>query len=201
MVIAGAGGHGLEVYQTLLKQGVVPESIVFFDEDPEKKQNHFFGRSIITDWVELANFLLDDPSFCLGVGNPVFRERLANKFKEIGGNLIGIKGSFLESFYSDALLFDQMSYSFVGPNAKIGKGVLINTRANVHHDCEVGEFTEIGPGAMLLGGVKVGKMCRIGGGAILLPGVRIGDEVTVGAGAVVSRDHLTTGVIKGIPAR
>ncbi|WP_439475256.1 acetyltransferase [Algoriphagus formosus] len=201
MIIAGAGGHGLEVLQLLLNQGFDAKKIIFFDEEPTKKHNRLLGRPVVTTWDEIREEIIHDSTFCLGVGNPVYRKKLTEQFENLGGKLFGLSGRFIDSIYKDSVGFDQMSYSFVGPETKIGKGVLINTRANLHHESQVGEYTEIGPGAMLLGGVRVGKMCRIGAGAIVLPGVELGNNVIVGAGAVVTNDKLAPGTIKGVPAR
>tara|TARA_R110002020_G_scaffold233498_1_gene445295 strand:+ start:1853 stop:2185 length:333 start_codon:yes stop_codon:yes gene_type:complete len=102
---------------------------------------------------------------------------------------------------SEILPFDAMPLSFIIPNTKIGLGVLINIRAHVHHEYEVGKFSEITPVAMLLGGANTGQRSRIGAGAVL-PGVQLGDEVIVGAGAVVTKDFFEIGgVLKGIPAK
>lgn len=201
MVIAGAGGHGLEVFHLLVNGGVESARILFFDEEISKKHTKILGVRVVTSWDDLEKELSEDPNFCLGVGNPKFRKRLTQEIENLGGKLIGLSGSYVESAVEKFLPFDQMSYSFLGPESKIGKGVLINTRASVHHESIVGEYSEIGPGAILLGGTKIGSMCRIGAGAIILPGIQLGDEVIVGAGAVVTRDFGPGSKVIGVPGR
>ncbi len=34
---------------------------------------------------------------------------------------------------------------------------IINTRASVDHDCELGDFVHVGPGAVITGSVTVGN--------------------------------------------
>jgi sugar O-acyltransferase (sialic acid O-acetyltransferase NeuD family) len=201
MIIAGAGGHGLEVLQLLLNQGIDPNSICFFDEDPAKSDSNLLPRPVISDWTKLEDQLAKVPDFCLGVGNPEFRERLTIRMEELGGKFCGLRGEHSFGSIDSIDTFDLMSFAFLGPVTYLGKGVLINTRANIHHECRVGDFTEIGPGAMLLGAVQVGKKCRIGAGAIILPGIKLGDEVIVGAGAVVTRDLAKGQKVKGVPAK
>ena len=202
MIIAGAGGHGLEVFSLLISKGYSDDSIYFFDEDVSKKDSFTYGDKVITDEEVLIQLIQKDPQFCLGVGNPIHRKHLSEKLHQHGGNHFPILGSSSINQSSFAQASDFMELVFCGPESRLGNGVLVNTRAHVHHECEIGEYTEIGPGAILLGGVKVGKMCRIGAGAVLLPGIEIGDEVVVGAGAVVTKDFLEKGVvIKGIPAK
>lgn len=201
MIIAGAGGHGLELYQVLIQQGVADSDIYFFDNDREKLSKKEINGKGIFEESEIVKHLKNDPRFLLGVGNPIIREKLFYYFGSIGGKYVGLNCT--TSVNSRILIdnFDAFPFSFVGPSVRIGKGVLINTRAHVHHECSIGDFSEIGPGSMLLGASKIGSKCRIGAGAILLPGVRLGDEVIVGAGAIVTKSVMEKSVLVGIPAK
>ncbi|MCS5488959.1 DapH/DapD/GlmU-related protein [Algoriphagus limi] len=201
MVIAGAGGHGLEVLQLLKRNGFDEKDLLFFDEDEGKEGQGLGGIPVITNMSSLNSIFQKDPRFCLGVGNPSFRKNLITLLEKEGGQFVGLKGDYSISSIEKEEEFDRFSFSFLGPEVQIEKGVLVNTRAHVHHNCAIGEFSEIAPGAILLGGAKVGKLCRIGAGAIILPGVEIGDEVIVGAGAVVTKNQASGKKIMGIPAQ
>lgn len=85
--------------------------------------------------------------------------------------------------------------------AVIERGVIINTSVVVEHDCEIGEFTHIAPGAVLAGGVAVGRNVLIGAGAVVIPHKRIGSGVTVGAGAAVTENVADDLTVAGVPAR
>ncbi|UZD23030.1 acetyltransferase [Algoriphagus halophytocola] len=201
MVIAGAGGHGKEVKHVLLSQGFPSGELVFFDEDPEQSNSLFEDDFLIVSVDELKVQLKKDPRFVLGVGNPVFREKLFHLLTSLGGSAFGINCVSKENSMTTNQNFDAMPFSFIGPLTTVGRGALINTRAHVHHEAVVGEFSEVGPGAMLLGGAKIGKKCRIGAGAVILPGIELGDEVIVGAGAVVTKRVARSSRIFGVPAR
>jgi sugar O-acyltransferase (sialic acid O-acetyltransferase NeuD family) len=200
MLIAGARGHGLEVLEVLLKSGYSKNDILFFDEDPKRKEQLRNGVRVITDLDGVKTHFQDSNFFCLGVGNPIFRENLLNLLVQLGGKLkpLVLDTSFIS--YSSCGQFDGMPFSFIGWETTFGKLVLVNTRAHVHHQCQVGEFSEIGPAAILLGNCQVGKKCRIGAGAVVLPGVEIGDQVVVGAGAVVTKDFPDNQILVRIPA-
>ncbi|MDO8967508.1 NeuD/PglB/VioB family sugar acetyltransferase [Algoriphagus sp.] len=198
MVIAGAGGHGMEVFEVLKKSKF--GNFIFFDENPSKS-SPYPEIPMISNPENLKNALKQDPYFVLGVGNPVARERLHSFLIYSGGKYRTVLSN--SSHVSSDLIsngFEAMEFSYIGPKCKFGTGVLINTRANVHHECEIGSFSEIGPGAMLLGAVKVGAKCRIGAGAVILPGLKLGDNVVVGAGAVVTKDIGENQTVIGIPA-
>ena len=71
------------------------------------------------------------------------------------------------------------------PSATLGKNVLINTGAQVDHDCVIGDHSILSPAAVLCGGVHLGPGCQIGPGAILLQGVRLDAGTKIPAGTVV----------------
>lgn len=199
MIVAGAGGHALEVLESLARKdpGIHP---AFFSD--EKKFNPFLPKnlSLIHSLEDLSRFFERDPAFCFGVGNPIFRERLGELMESLGGKLIPIRD--ITSLINPNVHgeFDAMAFSYVGPDTVLGKGVLVNVRANVHHNSVIGDYTEIGPGALVLGNVRIGKKCRIGAGATMLPGVEIEDYAIIGAGAVVTKNVKEGQVVAGIPA-
>lgn len=78
-----------------------------------------------------------------------------------------------------------MQKSFVAPGVRVGVNCLVNTGAQIDHDCILGDHCVISPGAILCGGVFLGRAVRIGAGAIILQNVRLPDDFTVEAGAVV----------------
>jgi len=204
VIIAGAGGHGREVLYSLILNGFSQLNIYFFDEDESLKDIKVAENSyhVISDLEELRKNFSVDPDFYLGVGNPVFRKKFVELLSSNGGGMRSVMLSGqLPTLDSIQNKYDSMPYSFIGSGVNLGIGVLINTGAQVHHDSQVGDYTEIGPKAMLLGGSKVGKMCRIGAGAVILPGVELADEVIVGAGAVVTKSVIEKSTLVGIPAK
>jgi sugar O-acyltransferase (sialic acid O-acetyltransferase NeuD family) len=89
----------------------------------------------------------------------------------------------------------------VNCDARLGKGVIVNTNATVEHDCVVDDFVHIAPCATLAGDCHVGAMTLVGTGASVLPGIEIAAGVVIGAGAVVTKDLAIPGIYVGAPAR
>ena len=96
-----------------------------------------------------------------------------------------------------ALLLQILRLSLV----HIAENVIINTRASIDHDCNIGPHVHIAPGVVMSGGVSVGEGSFIGVGAVVRQGIRIAPGVTVGAGSVVVKDLLEPGTYTGCPAR
>jgi len=104
---------------------------------------------------------------------------------------------------SDVALGDStvvMHHAHVGPGARIGRGVIINTAAVVEHDVTIGDGVHVAPGAVILGGACVDGGALVGSGATILPGRRVGADAVIGAGAVVSRDVRAGTRVVGVPA-
>jgi sugar O-acyltransferase (sialic acid O-acetyltransferase NeuD family) len=84
------------------------------------------------------------------------------------------------------------------PSARISAGVQVfsNTGAVVSHDCSIGAFANISPGAVLAGGVNIGKGSLVGMGVTINLGVTIGDNARIGNGATVKEDVPENGIVR-----
>jgi sugar O-acyltransferase (sialic acid O-acetyltransferase NeuD family) len=78
--------------------------------------------------------------------------------------------------------------AYVGPDCRLGDGVLVNTSTVVSHDCKLGDFTNLSPGALLAGNVRTGARVRIGMGATVNIGVTVGEGARIGNNATVKAD-------------
>ncbi|MGH8147748.1 MAG: acetyltransferase [Rhodanobacteraceae bacterium] len=105
---------------------------------------------------------------------------------------------------SDAVLAagcQVMALGAVCTGTKLGRAVIVNTKASIDHDCAIGDGVHIAPGATLAGEVDVGEFAFVGTGAVVLPRVRIGTRAIIGAGAVVTCDVGDAATVAGNPAR
>jgi len=91
--------------------------------------------------------------------------------------------------------------AIIGPRAMLGRGVIINHAASVDHDCKIGDYSNISPGARFGGCVTSGPRIFLGLNASVLQGLHIGADATIGAGAVVTRRVDDSATVVGIPAR
>lgn len=194
MIILGAGGHALEVFDILRSMDQL-EGLEIYDQDQSKTVFHK-SYTVVHAAEELKS-----KSFCLGIGNPTSRKGLYEYFSNRGLRLFALRGE--HTVISPSALVEEADVfhsCFIGPKTHIARGCMINTGAQVHHEVSLGEFTVINPGALILGAVQIGAMCSIGAGAKILPGITIGNQVTVGAGAVVIRNVEDGMTVVGVPA-
>lgn len=81
-----------------------------------------------------------------------------------------------------------LAHAYVGSEAIIGRGAIVNTSAVVSHDCRLGDYANVAPGALLAGGVDVGEVALIGMGVTVHLGVRIGRYARCGNGSMIAAD-------------
>ena len=78
----------------------------------------------------------------------------------------------------------------------VGFGCIVNTGAILSHDCVLGDYVNISPGAILAGAVQVDERSLIGMGATINLGVKIGSGVRVGNSAVVKADVPQNSIVR-----
>jgi len=203
MVILGASGHAKEVVEVLKLNNYRKEILLFDDVTPDENWPALFKNyKRIKDIKELSIQFKSTPEFIIGAGGIKAKQILWEKGLEAGGvpsTLISTNASIGSDCIELGCTIMQLA--LISPDTKIGKAVMINARANIHHDVIIGNFSEIAPSAVLLGRCQIGDNTFIGSGAIVLPDIVIGDNCTIGAGAVVTRDVPNNITIKGNPAK
>jgi sugar O-acyltransferase (sialic acid O-acetyltransferase NeuD family) len=200
MVVAGAGGHALEVLDVLLEYSITEE--VFFYDDVNPYNLIFKKYEVLKSMFEINQKTSGKFEFIIGVGSPANRKAIFEKFTGLGGIYLPLKSkTSIISAFSIGINYDAMKTCFIGPDTNIGKVCLINTGAQIHHEVELNEFSEVSPGAVVLGKVKIGANCSIGANATILPGVTIGSNVIIGSGSVVTKDVPDYSVAVGNPAK
>ncbi len=204
MILAGSGGHARELYD--LVSSMKPAGQLFSFEETETVNALKWGSAVVklTGVEALNKQLAVEKQFALAAGNPFLREKFFQLFIEAGGepeSIIADTAVISKLNVELGVALNIMHFVFISNNVKIGKGVLLNTGCRIHHDCIIGEFSEISPNATVTGNCVIGKKCSIGASATILPGIKIGDHVIVGAGAVVTKNIESNSVVTGVPAK
>jgi sugar O-acyltransferase (sialic acid O-acetyltransferase NeuD family) len=204
MIVAGAKGLAGELLEIFSQRGSL-SGLYFFDNLSPDIPEKLFGRFLILrSFDEAAEiFRKTDASFCLGLGNPVLRQRLCQQFEQIGGHLtsvISLKaevGSFGTQVADGCCI---LPGAVLTSSVVLGKGCLINPNVTISHGSVLGHFVEVSPGANVTGNCHIGDYSFIGANSVILPKVTLGRNVTVGAGAVVTKDFPDNCVLVGVPA-
>jgi sugar O-acyltransferase (sialic acid O-acetyltransferase NeuD family) len=204
MLIIGAKGFAKEILEICHQKNEL-QNLVFYD-DISGDTNILYEKFPILQNVEAAAdyFKTVDQKFALGIGNPKLRKKLADKFTNIGGELvstISIKadiGSYGITIGDGANILDGAKIS---NDVTIGYAPIIYYNSIITHDVKIGDFVEISPGVKILGRATIGNFCQLGAGTIILPDIKIGNNVIIGAGTVVTKDLPDNCTAVGVPSK
>lgn len=205
MLIVGAKGFAKEVLEVLYQLNDI-ENVVFYDDVSEDLPKQLYDRfDILRNAEEVEKYFKNiDNRFTIGIGGPVLRKKMFDKFTDLGGvftSIISPKaniGHFGNEIKNGT---NVMTGTVITNDIHLGKGVLVNLNCTIGHDSTIGDFVEMSPGVHISGNCKIGNYSNIGTNATILPKITIGENVIVGAGSVVTKDIPSNCLVVGVPAK
>jgi sugar O-acyltransferase (sialic acid O-acetyltransferase NeuD family) len=202
MLIIGAGGLATQLFHDLVT--VHTQDVAFWSETETKYSFIAEKYPLLQTDAEVEHYFKTvSTSFVLGVGNPLVREKLKNRFESLGGRLTTYISPFCElSPYQTTVATGAtiLSRVITEPGVSVGYCSLLNKTSNFGHGSIIGAFCEVGPGVILTGECELEDYVFIGTGAILLPKVKIGKSSVIAAGAMVKKNVPANSLASGVPA-
>ena len=203
--IFGASGMAREAGDIAHALGLEPIYIV--RDEVERDAWSYPGHIILESEVDRFSEL----SYFIGIGDNAARRKVAERFyKRVRfANLIHPSATFGREQR------ERLDHSVgvivaagvrLTSSIEVGNFVILNQNVTVAHDCEVGSYVHIAPGANASGNVHLGVGCWIGAGAVINQGT-IGHKLTVGQGTVIGSAAVVIGdcepnsVYVGVPAK
>lgn len=205
MLIIGAGGMAKDLLSAL-SPAEIDKGISFYDDvcDPKDPELSIRFNFISTPHEAAYYFKHQDPRFTLGISQPTLRQQMFERFCSLGGEPTTIISE--SAIIGDFNVFigagcTILPLAIVSNASKLGKGCLVGFHACISHDCVVGDFCEIAPGAGLLGRSSIGNLTQVGALTTILPAVRLGSKCKTAAGTVVTKDVPDCKLLAGVPGR
>ncbi len=199
--ILGIGGHGRVVASIAAALG--REIAGFLDGRSVPSHDPIYGITVLGHYQKLANF--PAPQVIVAIGDNAARARLTEDLLHVQpsamlASLVHPRASIeLRASFGEGSVI--CAGAVLCACASAGRGLILNTLASVDHDCVLGDFVHISPGAHVAGGVKIGDGTWVGIGASVKEGITIGRNCVIGAGAAVIRDVPDNTTVVGVPAK
>lgn len=202
--VYGAAGSGRGILPLLREQ--YPEiEIVFVDDG--NVPSCVNGHDVLT-WEAFINSEARTRFVSIAIADSKIRQRLAGKCAEQSIPLIEARAKTVVEFDEVSIGDGACLSPFVTltSNIKVGRCFHANLYSYVEHDCVIGDFVTLAPGAKINGNVVIDDHAYIGSGAVIRQGkpgrpLTIGEGAVVGMGAVVTSDVPFGATVVGNPAR
>ncbi len=206
IILVGGGQHCGVVLYNAAAQGKY-DVIGILDGNPEKAGTLVHGVPVIGGYtpenLERIRKEYDTNRFFISFGAMKYRKKVFDFMVSQGWEAVNI-------IHPDAVVSPEAKIGkgvliecgcLITPNPVIGDNVVVNTGSQVNHDNVVEDHVYIASGVVLSGGVHIGENTLLDDGVIVTLGRRVGRNSLIGAGAVVTRDIGDGVVAYGTPAR
>lgn len=198
IIVYGGGGHGKSVIELLRAlncyrvHGVIDDGIL---EGEVVMDTPVLGGGAVLGGLYRQG-IRQAVNAVGGIGSVLTRIRVFQKLARAGFTCPTIvhPAAFVEPSARLAEGTQVFAFAYLGSEAEIGFGSIINTSAVVSHECLIGAYCNISPGALLAGGVILGEGTLVGMGVTINLQVRVGAGARIGNGATV-KDHVPDGAV------
>jgi sugar O-acyltransferase (sialic acid O-acetyltransferase NeuD family) len=200
IIVYGGGGHGKSLIDLLRVLGTY--RLVGVVDDGLLPGGDILGLPILGGGEALAELHEQGVRLAVnavgGIGNLAVRVKVFRTLAEAGFTCPAVvhPTAFIEPSAKLSPGVQVFPHAYVGSQAQVGFGAIVNTGSIVSHDCLLGDFVNISPGAMLAGEVEIGAGALIGMGATLNLQVKVGAGARIGNGATVKQDVPEKGVVR-----
>lgn len=200
-MIIGAGGHG-KVAADCAEAMERFSEIVFLDGiyPAVTKVEHW---PVLGKGDDLSTFSDSSSVFFVAIGNNQTRASLMMAIKKVAGGIVTL-------IHPTAVISPYVTIGegtlvcanvVINIASNVGRGCIINTSSSVDHDCKIDDYVHLAPGTKLAGAINIGQYSFVGIGGVIIQGLEIGKHCILGAGSTLLEDLPDSSVAVGTPAK
>lgn len=203
VILIGYSGHAYVVAGILESMG---KKVIAYCDQIEKLQNPFNLTYLGTETEEKAQVHFMNSYYFICIGDNMIRQKVFQRLVIEGGIKLPINAIHKSTSIHRTVEIENGCVMIaagvvINPLAYISKGVICNTSCVIEHECRVGAFAHIAPGAVLCGNVTIGENTFVGANSVVKQGINIGKNVIIGAGSVVIDDIEDNSCLVGNPGK
>ncbi len=215
--VYGGGGCGRgimpfarETFASLGKSNCMPDGqrpgrLVFIDDGVTASVLN--GHRVMS-YAAFLKVPASERHVAIGIANGLSREKVATRLA-----LDGVKA--WSATARNAIIMDDVEigegallspFVTITSNVRIGRQFHANLYSYIEHDCVVGDYVTLAPGAKVNGNIVLEDHVYVGAGAVIRQGrpgapMVIGRGAVIGMGAIVTRSVAPGTTVAGNPAR
>ncbi|WGK60357.1 acetyltransferase [Halopseudomonas sp. SMJS2] len=185
LLVLGAGGHGKSVAEAALLSGEW-QDILFLD-DAWPSVSVALDCPVVGKTESVGEWASKCQGAIAAVGNNSVRQSWIELIEHAGIELVSIihPRAWVSPSATVGAGTAVMAGAVLGTVSSVGKGAIINCNATVDHDVVMDDFSHLGVGVQLAGGVKVGAAAWLQAGSSCGYNVVVEAGVVHGAGTVL----------------
>jgi UDP-perosamine 4-acetyltransferase len=191
VIILGGGGHAGVLIEILRMLNI--KIIGVADPNLSRESVVHGGIPVIGCDEAVMSYTPDETMLVNGMGpahKNSYREVLSRKFISAGHKFLTLVHP--QAYVSPSAQISPgvqiMAGAVVQTKSFIGEMAVINTGAIVDHNCRVDDYTHLGPGSVLCGGVETGCGVFVGAGSVVIENLSLGRNALLAAGVTLRRD-------------
>lgn len=195
IIIIGAGGHAAEVddyinhYNNFQDEKNAKLNIIgFIDDNPDNYKKYEFTAPYLGD---IKSHNIDFKcNYIMAIANIDYRRPIIESFIKLGAK-------FQTFIHPSAWVSKSSSIDNgcviapnvnIGPNVKIGKFNMINSRASIGHDTIIGNFNFITPNVCFSGFTEIANENMFGINSATIPNIKVGSNNKIAAGMILDKN-------------
>ncbi len=189
VIILGAGGHARVLIDTLQLNKADIIGIT------APKRSNPYNLRYLGDDNAILTYAYNDVLLVNGIGSLPGnnrRQEVFNQFHALGYQFCSVihPSAIIASNVKIAEGVQIMAGTTIQTGTEIGQNTIVNTGANIDHDCQIGEEVHIAPGSTLCGDITIGNRVHIGCGTTIIQNISIENDMTLAAGSLINNTWL-----------
>ena len=207
LYIFGTGGHARVILSEILILDTYDE-IIFVspnnnNEDMIRINAHTY--KVVNNTDELIKTYNEESYGIIGIGDISKRRNIVEELLSKIPNFKWISVISSNSTIAGDVLIEEgtvvVAGSIINTGSRLGKHCIVNTRATIDHDNQIGSYVNINPAVVTGGSVIIHDGSEVGIGSIIKNNILINKNVTIGGNSFVNKDCSSDSLYFGNPIR